>query len=111
MTERCFHLCEVAESQRQLEELGFQGRMERIGRKLLGLSGKGGVGKSTVAADVAVSLALAGKKVGLLDVDLHRSSTRRRHSTPPESKGKSRCNCSISQTEKEEHREDCHTDC
>lgn len=45
--------------------------MERIGCKILVLSGKGGVGKSTVAANLAVSLASAGKKVGLLDVDLH----------------------------------------
>ncbi len=59
------------ESQRELEQLQLQTRMERIGRKILVLSGKGGVGKSTVAANLAMSLAQAGRKVGLLDADLH----------------------------------------
>ncbi len=35
------------------------------------MSGKGGVGKSTVAVNIAMSAMLAGQRVGLLDVDLH----------------------------------------
>lgn len=64
-------LTESDESQRQMEELKLQTQMERIGQKIIVLSGKGGVGKSTVSANLAVSLAETGKKVGLLDVDLH----------------------------------------
>jgi Mrp family chromosome partitioning ATPase/predicted Fe-Mo cluster-binding NifX family protein len=59
----------AAEHQRQQEAV--QRRMSEIDRKLLVLSGKGGVGKSTVAVNLAVALAEAGHKVGLLDVDLH----------------------------------------
>jgi ATP-binding protein involved in chromosome partitioning len=58
-------------SQRLKEQQKLSERMERVGRKILVLSGKGGVGKSTVAANLAMSLAMAGKTVGLLDVDLH----------------------------------------
>lgn len=45
--------------------------MEGVARKYIVMSGKGGVGKSTVAVNLAVSLALSGKRVGLLDVDIH----------------------------------------
>ncbi|MDD3118231.1 MAG: Mrp/NBP35 family ATP-binding protein [Victivallales bacterium] len=46
-------------------------RMCGIKHKILVLSGKGGVGKSTVAVNVAASLAQQGFTVGLLDVDVH----------------------------------------
>jgi len=45
--------------------------MENIRRKFLVLSGKGGVGKSTIAVNLAVWLSMQGKSVGLLDVDIH----------------------------------------
>ena len=46
-------------------------RMRSVRRKILVLSGKGGVGKSTVAVNLAAALAIAGRKAGLLDVDIH----------------------------------------
>ncbi len=39
--------------------------------KVLVLSGKGGVGKSTIAANLAVWLSMQDKHVGLLDIDIH----------------------------------------
>jgi Mrp family chromosome partitioning ATPase len=57
---------ELARKQRQVRE-----RIARIKHKILVLSGKGGVGKSTVAVNLALYLTQAGKKVGLLDVDIH----------------------------------------
>ena len=55
----------------ETEDQRLQRRMGRIHHKILVMSGKGGVGKSTVAVNLAVSLLQAGKRVGLLDVDIH----------------------------------------
>ena len=53
------------------EQQRLEARMGRIAHKILVLSGKGGVGKSTVAVNLALALMLEGKRVGLLDVDIH----------------------------------------
>ncbi|MFC1857202.1 iron-sulfur cluster carrier protein MrpORP [Thermodesulfobacteriota bacterium] len=45
--------------------------LDGIKSKILVMSGKGGVGKSSVAAYLSVVLAQKGFKVGLMDVDLH----------------------------------------
>jgi len=45
--------------------------MPHLGRAIAVSSGKGGVGKSTVAANVAAALAQAGKRVGVMDADIY----------------------------------------
>ena len=49
----------------------IQQALAGIQHKLMIMSGKGGVGKSSVSVGLAVSLARKGHRVGLLDVDLH----------------------------------------
>ncbi|MFX0177395.1 MAG: P-loop NTPase, partial [Candidatus Hodarchaeota archaeon] len=44
--------------------------MEKIKHKIVIISGKGGVGKTTVAVNLAISLVSVGLRVGLLDVDI-----------------------------------------
>lgn len=45
--------------------------LSRIRYKLFVMSGKGGVGKSSVAVNIAAALSAMGLRVGLLDVDIH----------------------------------------
>lgn len=45
--------------------------LQNIDHKIVVMSGKGGVGKSTVATNLAIFLSKQGYKVGLLDVDVH----------------------------------------
>jgi ATP-binding protein involved in chromosome partitioning len=61
----------AGEFQEFLEQEELKDRMGKIKHKILVMSGKGGVGKSTVATNLAVSLSKTGKAVGLLDVDFH----------------------------------------
>ncbi len=53
------------------ERQELQRRMCKIRHKIVVLSGKGGVGKSTVAVNLAAALSLKGWRAGLLDVDIH----------------------------------------
>ncbi|MCD6489346.1 MAG: Mrp/NBP35 family ATP-binding protein [Thermodesulfobacterium sp.] len=55
----------------QSETKKTQENLSKIKRKIVVLSGKGGVGKTTVSTNLAVGLSLKNYKVGLLDVDLH----------------------------------------
>jgi ATP-binding protein involved in chromosome partitioning len=59
------HHREMADQSRLEEQLGC------IRHKLLVMSGKGGVGKTSLAVYLALGLARRGYQVGLLDVDLH----------------------------------------
>ena len=53
------------------QEIEIVKRMSRIKHKIAVMSGKGGVGKSTVSVNLAASLAKRGYKTGIMDVDLH----------------------------------------
>nr|XP_057917171.1 cytosolic Fe-S cluster assembly factor nubp2 [Doryrhamphus excisus] len=51
-------------------EQNHDGSLAHVRHIVLVLSGKGGVGKSTITSELALALRHAGKKVGILDVDL-----------------------------------------
>jgi ATP-binding protein involved in chromosome partitioning len=62
-------MAEVNEQQRQGH--GMDNLIPNVKHVIAISSGKGGVGKSTVAANLAVALSLAGVKVGLMDADVY----------------------------------------
>jgi len=57
---------EIEEQERRIKT-----RMAKIKHKLAILSGKGGVGKSTIAANLAIAFARKSYRVGILDADIH----------------------------------------
>ncbi|WP_163336876.1 Mrp/NBP35 family ATP-binding protein [Desulfopila sp. IMCC35008] len=82
MSESCGSSCSTAssggcgsqESQQAAmaqQENAITRSLGKIKNKILVMSGKGGVGKSTVSVNLALSLAKKGHKVGLMDVDIH----------------------------------------
>ena len=58
-------------AQMQAQDQAVSEALKSFKHKILVMSGKGGVGKSTVAAYLSVGLSRRGFKVGLMDVDLH----------------------------------------
>jgi len=59
------------DKERRVQDEQIRERLGRIKNKILVMSGKGGVGKSSIAAFLSLSLAKKGFSVGLMDVDLH----------------------------------------
>lgn len=63
--------CGSAKASKAVQDIAITSALTKIKRKILVMSGKGGVGKSTVATNLALGLANRGFQVGLMDVDLH----------------------------------------
>lgn len=63
--------CHSADAHIAQQDIAITRSLGKIRHKILVMSGKGGVGKSTVAVNLALGLAKKGYKVGLMDVDLH----------------------------------------
>jgi Mrp family chromosome partitioning ATPase len=63
------------DKEHQEQDQRIKEQLAQIKQTFMIMSGKGGVGKSTVAVNLAAALAERGFSVGLMDVDLHGPST------------------------------------
>lgn len=61
----------IGDLDRRLRQEELREKLRRLGKKYLVMSGKGGVGKTTVAASLALAKARKGKRTGILDIDFH----------------------------------------
>lgn len=60
-----------ASPKKNIQDELISSTLDKIKHKLFIMSGKGGVGKSSVTVNTAAALAAKGFKVGILDVDIH----------------------------------------
>lgn len=70
MTEEEIPDIDLKEMMMNEREQNIKKNMEKIKHKIVIISGKGGVGKTTVAVNLAMTLASIGLRVGILDVDI-----------------------------------------
>ena len=63
--------CSQQEKEAHAQEERLKSKLSHIKHRIMVMSGKGGVGKSTVSTNLAVALSRDGLDVGLLDADIH----------------------------------------
>ncbi|MDY6965188.1 MAG: Mrp/NBP35 family ATP-binding protein [Halobacteriota archaeon] len=63
--------CTDPKKETLMQDKAVLDRLSKIKNKIMVMSGKGGVGKTTVAVNLALALAAKGLTVGLMDADIH----------------------------------------